>query len=220
MSEENARKKRKLIQASSHQFYNSFVIIWLDLNVNELDEKYQNRIIKLRQISDSTQIFVDTTQCVDCITDLKHEKVFMIISCDVEQWVISFIHSIDQLDSIYIFCEHTEKHNEWTKDWPKMKGVYANIESVSNAIKHETRRWDLSLISISIVTSTNDFNKLDQSFMYSQLLTGIIRKLEDDHGEAKNRFVKFLRCQYVGNDAQLKIIDEFERDYEHKILKY
>ncbi|CAF1106299.1 unnamed protein product [Rotaria sordida] len=45
------------------------------------------------------------------------------------------------------------------------------------------------------------------------MLTDIIRKLEDDHGEAKNRFVKFLRHQYAGNDAQLKIIDEFERDY-------
>ncbi|CAF3005549.1 unnamed protein product [Rotaria sp. Silwood2] len=94
-----------------------------------------------------------------------------------------------------------------------MKAVYASIESVSNAIKRDARRWDLSLISISIVTSTDDFNKLDQSFMYSQLLTDIIRKLEDDHGEAKKRFVKFLRRQYAGNNAQLKIIDEFERDY-------
>ena len=196
--------------------HNSFVIIWLNSNIDQSNKNYQNQIIKLEKIFNHTiYTFIDVNQCRNFLINIKKElKVFLIIECYFEESTISILHLIDQLDSIYIYCQHTEKeHNQWINNWFKIKGIYNNIESISNILIHDTKRWDLVLISISIFTSTDNFNKLDSSLIYSQLLTDILRQIQDNNDQAKKIFIDFIRLRYADNNAQLKIIDEFENDY-------
>ncbi|CAF3348512.1 unnamed protein product [Rotaria sp. Silwood2] len=78
------------------------------------------------------------------------------------------------------------------------------------------KQCDHDLTPISILLpgdySKRDLNELDPSFMYSQVLKEILLSIK--HNEhAKQTLVELCREQYHGREPELRIIDEFERDY-------
>jgi tetratricopeptide (TPR) repeat protein len=56
-------------------------------------------------------------------------------------------------------------------------------------------------------------NELDQSLMYSQLLTEILLEMNYEKA-AKSEFIELCRTHYHDNKVQLHRINDFERDYE------
>ena len=70
----------------------------------------------------------------------------------------------------------------------------------------------ISFISESEIVAENRLNPL---FMYTQLLKDIL--LNDDRDESKEqarcRMLEFCRTCYMNNKNELKILDEFERDF-------
>ena len=59
-------------------------------------------------------------------------------------------------------------------------------------------------------------NELDQSFLYSYVLKEILLEMKHDD-KFKEDLVQFCRVQYSGNVKKLKIIDEFEQNYDKTI---
>jgi hypothetical protein len=55
-------------------------MVWLDANIDESNDFYQDAIAQFRTIVDNVSIFTDFYQCVDYITNIVQEKVYMIIS--------------------------------------------------------------------------------------------------------------------------------------------
>jgi hypothetical protein len=82
-------------------------------------------------------------------------------------------------------------------------------------LKRDIRKFETNSISISILPENPmiNFDELDQSFMYSQILKEIIIDIKYDE-KTKQNFVNFCRGQYSDNDIQLNIVNTFERDYE------
>jgi hypothetical protein len=134
----------------------------------------------------------------------------MVISGAFSESVVPIIHNISQLDSIYIFCEHKSKYEQWATGWTKVKGVFTRIETVCAVLKQDIQQCDRD--SILITVTSKDLDRLEPSFMYTQLLKEILLDLEYDHN-AKKDLVEFCREQFHDNPHELQIIDEFERDY-------
>jgi hypothetical protein len=187
----------------------------LDSNIDHSDKDTRNTTIHLQSIVNSIKTFTDSDKCVDFLTDIKDEKVFMIISDYLGQEVLSLIVDIPQLHSIYVHCNHQAAHEQWTNESKKVKGVFTQIESIYDALKQNVYRSDIDLTPIGIISTTASINldELDPSFMYSQLLKEIIVDIEHDEN-AKKRFIDFYRQHYVDNDSMLKTLDEFEQTYE------
>ncbi|UJR18350.1 hypothetical protein I4U23_005252 [Adineta vaga] len=65
----------------------------------------------------------------------------------------------------------TNKRNEqWTQEWPKVKGVFTEIESICKALKKTVQDCDQNNISMSFVPfsggiKNNNLDQLDQSFI-------------------------------------------------------
>jgi tetratricopeptide (TPR) repeat protein len=195
----------------------NFIVIWLDAGIDESDADCRNSIAHLRCIINSIYTFTDPDICVDFLTDVKDEKVFMIVSDQFGQQIVPFIEEINQLDSIYVFDDLKMKYELCTKEWSKVKGVFAQIESLCDSLQRKAQQHSKDLISISILSSTDvsnpDLDRLDPSFMYSQLLKQILLELEQDDDKAKKQFVEFCRAQYSDNEKTLQMIDKFEREY-------
>jgi tetratricopeptide (TPR) repeat protein len=192
----------------------NFIIIWLDSNIKESNKTTQNSINHLRRIINSIQIFTDSDQCINFISNITNEKAFLIISATFSQKLSSLFEDMIQIKSIYIFCHHQTKHEQWINNYRKIKGIFTKIEYICDGLKQDVRQCETDLTPISIVSnrSTTNFDELDQSFMYSQLLKEILLELEDDD-KTKKEFVDFCREQYADNNDELKVIDEFDRDY-------
>lgn len=76
----------------------------------------------------------------------------------------------------------------------------------------ETITTPISILR-SNVTSSEDLNTLDPSFMYSQLLKEIL--FEFDYTEEDRRqFVEFCRKYYAADVNELHVIDEFNHSYQ------
>jgi len=192
----------------------NLIIIWLDSNIKESNETTQNSISHLRPIINSIRIFTDSDQCVNFINNITNEKIFLIISGTFSQKLIPLFEDMTQLKSIYIFYHRKSKHKRWINNYPKIKGIFTKIEQICDALKQDVRQCEIDFTPISIVsnTSTTNLDELDPSFMYSQLLKEILLEFEHDD-KAKKERVDFCHEQYAENDNELKVIDEFDRNY-------
>jgi tetratricopeptide (TPR) repeat protein len=192
----------------------NFIIVWLDSNIKESNKTTQKSISLLRCIINSIRTFTGTDQCIHFIRGITDEKIFLIISGSFNENLFFLIEDMIPLKSIYILSRSKAKHIEWITHHQKIKGIFTKIERICNALKEDVHQCDTDLTPISIVSnrSTTNIDELDQSFMYSQLLKEILLELEDDH-QAKRELIDFCRKQYADNDNELKLIDEFDQNY-------
>ena len=197
------------------RFLGNCIVVWLAPNREHPRDNLHQSIRQLQQIDSSIQTFVDNDQCIDYVTDRESEKILMIVPRTVTEQFLHAIQYIPQLHAIFVLDDKQTIHDCSFQGNRKVKGVYNDMESLFQVIKHQVNQMDLNLTPISIVptSSVNDLNDLDQSFMYSQLLKEIL--LSKNYNEMdKAEFIQFCRVQYDGNELIQNVISEFERDYD------
>jgi tetratricopeptide (TPR) repeat protein len=191
----------------------NFRLIWLDANIDESNEDFLNFIKHLRCIVNIIDPFTDADQCIDFLSDVDDEMVFMIVSCIIGQSIIPLIHDISHLNSIFVFCDNQSPHERWAKEWPKMKGVFTQTALICDAVQKAARQCDQDLISINFVqaiqTLNPNLNRQDQSFMYTQLFKEILLEVGDDDRESIKGLVDYCREQNIDSS----LIAKFEAEY-------
>ena len=105
----------------------NFSLIWLDDSTNQFTEGCQNTLAQLRNIVNNVSIFSQRDECVDFLTDIGDIKVFLIIEDTLASQILPLIHDIPQLGDIYI-SRNKCHHEQCTKEWTKIKGVYTEIK--------------------------------------------------------------------------------------------
>lgn len=214
----NYLNKKNVIKYTEHRILQNFILIWLDTNINLSQKDCQYTISQLRQIVNSITTFTKPDECHNLIKSTKDEQIFLIVSGTLGKTFVPLIHEYIRLDSIYIFCGTPSAHQDWTKPWKKIKLVTNQIEGICQSLVKDTAQCEYDLIPTSILSLNNssdqDLNQVDQSFMYSQLLKEILLEMIYDE-QAVNILVEFCREHFHDNKGELKIIDEFGREY-HK----
>jgi tetratricopeptide (TPR) repeat protein len=194
----------------------NFLVIWLNLSIDESDDSYHNTLTRLKQIADKTHVFTDVDMCVSFLTDVINEKVFMIISTNPSSQLVPVIHNIAQLYYIYIHSNNTVEEEYRLHEFKKVGKVSNSIESICELLKKDIRKCGYDVNSISIVSpdqcSTKNLRELPPSFMYSQILTEILFDIGDPQSDMVD-LINFWYQQYFDNESQLKKIDEFEKKY-------
>ena len=185
----------------------SFTLIWLD---SSMDPQVHPSLDQLRRIVNQIDLFRDVEQCVDFLGRIKESKAFMIVSENLAQSVVPLVHAMSHLESIYAWGAKEPQDEQWAHEWTKVKGSFREIDVICRMLEQDTRQCDRDAISISV--NSSNLNRLDPSFMYTQILKEILLEQSYDPRERAD-FVQFYREQNAGNADELLIIDEFERDY-------
>jgi len=127
---------------------------------------------------------------------------------------------MSQVDSIFIFCGNKKRHEQWAKEWPKIKGVFTDIVPISEALKQAAQQCEQNAISISLMATGGDqttkkLDQLDPSFMYTQIMKEILLTInfEQDHFA---EFIQYCRDVLADNEAKLKNIKKLERTYRQE----
>jgi tetratricopeptide (TPR) repeat protein len=171
-------------------------------------------------VSDVT-ILREPTECVEFLNEINDEKAFVITSGSLGQHLVPDIHAIPQLDAIYIFCGNKSRHEEWTKKWPKIKGIHTEMKPICEALQLAVQQCNQDSIAVSFVpvsegTSNQNLNQLEPNFMYTQIFKEIL--LEMEHGEqAIKDLAIYCRRLYPKNKAELNVIEEFEHGYRSQL---
>ena len=203
--------RRRIIQ--------EFLLIWLDINLDSSKghNAFSRSIADLSDAVSSIYTFMDIDECIDFLTDVKYEKVFMIVHDDVEGNIMSLLHQIPQLSAVFILSNGKSKYEQTTtKNCRKVKGIFTEIIDISESIKRLLRRYDEDNIPFSCIIAETIANpNLDQlppSFMYTQLIKETILDLEYNEQSIKD-FVTYFNQHHAYYDIDLKNVTAFAENY-------
>jgi hypothetical protein len=149
----------------------NFLLLWLDGSIDENNnDDYRNSINKLRQVVNTVNTFTDADECIDFITEIKKETIFIIVSGTFSAAIVPIVQDILQVSCVYIFSKNKCRYEQWARQWSKVKGVFTDITPIYDAVKQAVQLCDRNMVSISFVksngeTSNENLDQLDQSFM-------------------------------------------------------
>ncbi|CAF0899916.1 unnamed protein product [Adineta steineri] len=195
------------------------LLIWLDNNIDGNNDDCQNTITKLRCIVNDISTFIDDDQCFEFIQTVVDKKVCMIISGSLGQHLVPRVHNMTQVDSIFIFCGNKKYHEQWTKDWPKIKGVFTDITPICEALKDAAHQCEQNAIPMSFVGTNKKLDQLDPSFMYTQILKEIILTITFNQKHIQDYF-DYCRGAFVDNEEEIVNIKRLEGEYHKKTPIY
>ncbi|CAF2971397.1 unnamed protein product [Rotaria sp. Silwood2] len=78
------RRCRRILQ--------NFLLIWLDTNIDESKQDFKNSLTQLRHLVASITTFTDAKECVNFLSKIQKEKVFMIVSDSLGRHIVPEIH--------------------------------------------------------------------------------------------------------------------------------
>ncbi|UJR12206.1 hypothetical protein I4U23_016383 [Adineta vaga] len=174
------------------------VAVWLDKHFDRNNEDCRNRIQQFQSVVNHINVFTDNDGCIEFILEIDDKKVFMIISESVAQSLVPCIHDIRQLNSIFIFRHKKQLYEGWTKDWPKIRGVFTDISSLCQAIKEATDQTEQNAIPMSFMASGKR-EKRDLPLFRAQSNVN-----NPDLVEEKVRAPTSFATKYMSYEARLK----------------
>jgi tetratricopeptide (TPR) repeat protein/arsenate reductase-like glutaredoxin family protein len=201
----------------------SVLLIWLDANIDEdNDADCRNTITQLQCVVNNVNTFTNGDECIEFIDtiDTNNNKACMIISGSLGQQIMPRAHKMSQVDSIFIFCSNKKHHEQWAKDWAKIKGVFTEITPICEALKKAAQQCEHNATPISFMATTDndpDKKKLDQldcSFMYTQILKDILLTISFEPKHIQE-YIEHCCEQFADIKKELVNVKELERNY-HK----
>ncbi|CAF0862067.1 unnamed protein product [Adineta steineri] len=195
----------------------NYLLVWVDANIDQADKDCQDTLDQLKNVVNDINLCTESEQCIQALNKADKEQVFVITSGSLGQHLVPEIHGIPQLDAIYIFCGNKSRHEGWTQNWTKVKGVHTNIKDICQALQLAVKQCDqdtiaISFLSVNEMASTDNLNQLEPTFMYTQLFKEILVDIRYDRTAIKD-LVSYCREDFSGNSIELQVINEFERDY-------
>ena len=159
------------------------LLVWLDNNIDENSADCHNTVTQLQRAVNAVNMFTDGDQCIEFISSMHDDKACMIISGSLGQHIVPRVHNMSQVDSIFIFCGNKTRHEQWAKDWSKVKGVFTDIGPICDALKQAAQQCEQNSIAISFMAtsgdiSTKNLDQLDCSFMYTTIMKEILLSIK------------------------------------------
>ncbi|CAF0784355.1 unnamed protein product [Adineta steineri] len=194
-----------------------YLLIWVDPNIDAGKKECQDTLTQLKNVISHINLCTEPDQCIQVLSKFDKERVFVIISGSLGQHLVPAIHGIPQLHAIYIFCGDKSRHQGWTQNWTKIKGVHTNIKEICQVLQmavkqHNQDTIPISFLAVNEMASTDTLKQLEPTFMYTQLVKEILLDIKFSDKAIKD-LATCCRQVYLNDKAQLLLIDEFERDY-------
>lgn len=156
--------------------------------------------------------------CIDFITSNVHETIFLITSISSATSILPNTHEMRQLDSIFLIPDQSEKISEdLFERYSKIIGIYSQssllFESIKENVTLASKQSETFKFYDQKQKSTRDLSKESATFLWSKLFRDIFVELPLDK-YARTDMVCKLKEYYHNNNKQLKLINEFDRNYK------
>jgi len=193
-------------------------VVWLDNDINETNDDFRNFITNFQQIVNNVYTFTNADECVDFITDMTGERMFMIISEALSYDIIPISEHLSQIKFIHILSDNESLFKKFTKLSFKVKSASKDVISICQALQEACKHRNNNAMSISFIKpidtcTKHNIDTLDCSFMYTQLLKEILITIEFSQYQFTD-FVKYCREKFVDDKANLIKIEKIENEYK------
>ncbi|CAF1014854.1 unnamed protein product [Adineta steineri] len=195
------------------------LIIWLDSNIDETNDDCRHTITKLRRAVNDIRTYTNGDQCLEFIQTIIDSKICIIASGSLGQQITPRVHNMSLVDSIFIFCDNQKHHEQWVKDWPKIKGVFTDITPICEALKLAAHQCEQNAIPMSFVGTNKKLDQLDPSFMYTQIIKEILLTIKFEQTHIQD-YIDYCHNAFADNTKEIENIKQLQRDYHNKTPIY
>ena len=120
----------------------------------------------------------------------------------------------------FYFCGDKNRHEQWAKEWSKIKGVFTEIKPICEALKQASQQCEQNAISISFVPTSGDassksLDRLDPMFMYTQIMKEILLAITFEQQHFKE-FIDDCVLIFDDNKEELENINKLKRNYRNE----
>lgn len=198
----------------------NFLLVWVDGNIDQSNADCQNTLTQLRSRVNEVRLFTELDRCVKFLDMMNDEQVFLISSGSLGQQLVPIIHAYSQIEVICIFCADQSRHEQWAREWIKIRGVFTDIEDICQSLQIAAKQCNENCIVPHFVTEIEEtseqaLNQLEPSFMYTEIFKEILLEIEYDD-QTIEHLAEYCRKFYVGNTKELDVIEDFQCNYRAK----
>lgn len=98
----------------------TFSLLWLDAAVDTSEENREAQK-QLRSTINYVTTFDNENHCKEYMQSLSiYDRVVLIVSGRLGKTIVPRIHDMRQLSSIYVYCLHKERNEEWAQNFVKV----------------------------------------------------------------------------------------------------
>ncbi|CAF0938075.1 unnamed protein product [Adineta steineri] len=150
---------------------------------------------------------INDKTCIEYVSQVIDEQIIMILSRTSVKNLNRNLQNFSQIRFIYV----VDNDKDLSYDSRKIQGIHANISCVCSQLEKDILLCTSDLTKIVSYSDDDDIN--NSTFAYTQVLKDILLEI-DETIDLKKNMLEFCRQQYIGNEIQLRFIDEFEYHFQ------
>lgn len=114
------------IITSSDDNLETFCLIWLDASVDS--EENIRAKEELYTTINQLKAFKEMTQCEQYIKSIpKEDRIVLIVSGHLGRLIVPRIHNLEQLSSIYVYCQDQNSNEQWSSAYSKVLKKFVSV---------------------------------------------------------------------------------------------
>ncbi|CAF2870995.1 unnamed protein product [Rotaria sp. Silwood2] len=199
---------------SDHRSENKeqFTVIWLGLESIKNSDR-----IQLRSIIDYFRSFDDPKSCKNYIKTTEYESVFLIVSIEFAENIVSDMYDLHQVRAIYIYNPYDNYLPfQWSLTQIKIKGVFKIWKNIFRQLSDDVRNSNYFPMTIfervPEEKTTNEVHRYKIEWLWFPLFIDALLEMTPVHN-AKEVCVAKFKSYYKGNTATEKALNEFNETY-------
>ncbi|CAF1102523.1 unnamed protein product [Adineta steineri] len=190
-----------------------FSLLWFDVTNNLEDSR--NAKQKLRTIINHFKEFHDANEYRQYIEQRsKQDRLILVVNDQSGQEIVSSVHGLRQVLSIYIYSKKEISDNQWISRFPKVKIIIVGIDELVSRIKADFKiqMKEEEPLPIDKLTTGKSTTEINGQFVFSQVLIDCLLRLKSNESD-RYELISCLKREYEGNNSELDKLVEFEKEY-------
>ncbi|CAF3028710.1 unnamed protein product [Rotaria socialis] len=115
-------------------------IIWLDSEANNSEDNLFTQQT-LFQVFDNVEIYDSENECQQLIESKSNNSFLIIVSGRLSRQIIPNINELRQVSGIYIYCMDKSRHEEWSKQYSKIKAIIVDLTALVSQIRSDLKEF-------------------------------------------------------------------------------
>ncbi|CAF1553573.1 unnamed protein product [Rotaria magnacalcarata] len=115
-----------------------YTIIWLDSEANNSEDNLFTQQ-SLFQAFDNVEIYDSENECRQLIESKPNDSFLIIVSGRLSRQIIPNINELRQVSGIYIYCMDKSRHEEWSKQYSKIKAIIVDLKALVSQIQSDLK---------------------------------------------------------------------------------
>ncbi|CAF1307726.1 unnamed protein product [Adineta steineri] len=125
-----------------------FTVVWADTQINKSEDCLKTQD-NLQRIINCLKLFDDAQKCILFVENTSNDDIiFLIVSGELGNTILASLHALPQVAYVYAFCFESAIHEQWTKHYEKIRGVFTDknllFEQIKMDVKAQCSRWSFT----------------------------------------------------------------------------